>query len=146
MNVRLLAAILIAALSATAQEKTPKPTPYVNVYHDDAVAFQVRHDRITVLPDGTYTVWLRWLWAEPRRWKSDAEIARIIVANVDCKTIRVREMAVLHKNREGKIFDSEEEADKAPWKSFDAKSGAHSAMTRLCEFLPKLLEMKKPSS
>ena len=119
------------------------PGPYVNVYHDDAVAFQVRRDRIKVEGEGQYRVWLRWLWAEPRPWKTDHETARVVVADVDCMKRRVRELAVLHKNREGKVYDSEELAEgQWEWKSFDPQSGAAGAINRLCEFLPELANSK----
>ena len=117
--------------------------PYVNVYHDDAVTFQVRRDRIHLRDDGRYTVWLRWLWAEPREWKSDREAARVAVADLDCAQKRVRELAVLHKNRDGEIFDVEEPPpEETQWKSFAPDSGAAATMGRLCEFVIELDQAK----
>lgn len=140
---RTLLALLIA-LPLVAQEKPkpepPKAGPYVTVYRDKAVAFQFRRDRIKPVAKDTYTVWLRWLYAAPQAWKSDNETVRGAVADLDCTKLRVRELAVLHKNREGRIYDSEQfEPDQAKWKSFDAKSGAGAALKRVCEFIPKLL-------
>ena len=143
MRLRALLALLIAL--PLAAEEAPKPGPYITVYHDDAVAFQFRRDRIKQRPDGTYMVWLRWLWAEPRTWKADKETARVAVADLDCTQLRVRELAVLHKNREGTIYDREEfEPEKTEWKSFDAKSGATAALKRVCEFIPELLKSVPP--
>ena len=143
-----VALLLFVFTVAHAQEPPPQqppPGPYVTVYHDDAVAFQVRRDRITPLAEGTYNVWLRWLWAEALPWKGDAEVARVIVSDIDCKGFRVRERKVLHKNREGKVYDTEEiPEEETRWKTFDPKSGAAAAMARLCEFVPQLLADKKP--
>ncbi|HJQ35750.1 MAG TPA: hypothetical protein VKB93_01295 [Thermoanaerobaculia bacterium] len=151
---RVLLALLIT-LPLVAQEApkaAPKPAPkppgpYVTVYRDKAVAFQFRRDRITPRPDaeGTYLVWLRWLWAEPRPWKTDKETVRGAVADLDCKKLRVRELAVLHKNRTGTIYDSEQfEPEQQKWQSFDAKSGAGAALKRVCEFIPQLLKNAPP--
>lgn len=126
----LLAIVTLVATTAAGAE------PYVTVYRDDAVAFQVRRDRITQR-DGIYTVWLRWLWAEPRRWKSQDETARVAIANVDCARLRVRELGILHKDRDAKIIEAEE-PEHPPWQSFEEDSGAAATMKRLCEFLPKL--------
>ena len=135
---------LTLALLAGGEQQPPPPGPFVTVYRDDAVAFQVRRDRITLLKDGTWKVWLRWLYAEPQPWKSSAETSRIVVADVDCKQLRVRELAVLHRDREGKLFDVEEFPEEQwKWRSFEESSGAAATMTRLCEFLPELLERRK---
>ena len=131
-------------LSGAGQDK---PGPFVTVYRDDSVAFQVRRDRITTLGDGSYKVWLRWLWAEPQPWKSGSEASRIVVADIDCTNLRVRELASLHKDRTGKLFDVEETAPAdAPWKSFAAGTGAASTMTRLCEFVPELVRTRDESA
>ena len=123
---------------------TPKtPAPYVTVYHDDAVSFQVRRDRIKRRGPDTYMVWIRWLWAEPRPWKGDQEAARVVIADVDCKHRQVRELGVEHKNAAGKVFDAEDIApENQSWKSFDRGSGAYAAVGRLCEFLPQMVAPK----
>jgi hypothetical protein len=131
------------AIVAAAAESAPQPAnpgPYVTVYRDRSVAFQVRRDRIKRDGEQVYNVWLRWLWAKPRPHKGQSEAARVIVADVDCRSLKVRELAVLHKDRNGKIFDAEEVSapDAAPWKSFEPRTGAAAAIERLCEFLPKL--------
>lgn len=134
-------AILLLAPYIAAQEK---PGPYVTVYRDDTLAFQMRHDRIKPIGEGLYSVWLRWLWAEPQPWKSDLETTRVIVAHVDCTRLRVRELGSLHKNREGKLFDSEERSpEEAPWRTFERDTGAARAIAQLCEFIPQLLEASK---
>ncbi len=52
---------------------------------------------------------------------------------------------MLHKNREATIYDREEFGpETAEWKSFDAKSGATSALKRVCEFIPELLKSVPP--
>lgn len=67
----------------------------------------------------------------------------VAVTNLDCTQLRVRELAVLHKNCEATIYDREE-IGPAEWKSFDAKSGATSALKRVCEFIPELLKSVPP--
>ncbi len=135
--------LLSFAVPLRAQEEA-KPGPYVNVYHDDTVLFQIRRDRITSTGDKIYRVWLRWLWAEPRPWKSDQETAMVRFVDLDCNELRVRDLAVLHKNRKGEIFDAEEfEPETSPWQSLKRESGAGAAMAKVCEFAPKLLEAKR---
>jgi hypothetical protein len=121
-----------------------KPGPWVNVYHDDRVTFQVRGTRIITVERGVYRAWLRWLFAAPQRWKSGEAMSMVMLADVDCNQRRLRELAKVHKNRAGEIFDREEhEPEDAPWKSFDANSGAASAIGRVCEFIPRLVEAEK---
>jgi hypothetical protein len=144
MRIRRIAAIglwMTLAISVCARDASPAG-PYVTVYRDDAVAFQVRRDRIKSLGDDVHHLWLRWLWAQPQPWKNQQETARVIVAHVDCAHNRVRELATLHKDQSGKIFDVEEvtSAEEAPWKSFEPGTGAAAAIQRLCEFVPKLAE------
>ena len=132
-----LARICALALAVAASAQEPPPGPYITVYHDDAVAFQFRRDRIHETEPGVYNVWLRWLWAQPRRWKAEDETARLILVDVDCNCALVRELVTLHKDRALNIYDTEKTV--APsWKSFDAKSGAGMAIARLCEFLPQV--------
>ena len=128
---------IVLALSITAAADPP-PGPYITVYHDDAVAFQFRRDRIHTIGERTYNVWLRWLWAEVRSWKGQDETARVVVAEVDCDCLRVRELIALHKDRTGFIFDVEEMPD-APWRTLDANSGAGAAIARTCKFIPEVL-------
>lgn len=140
MRLRSLAPLLLlAAIPSFAQQQEG---PYVTVYRDDAVAFQVRRDRIKSQGDEVYLVWLRWLWAEPRTWKSDHETATIRIAGLDCAGLRVREYGALHKNRDGVIFDAEEWED-PPWKALPSGSGAEAAIARVCDFIPQLLESKR---
>jgi hypothetical protein len=135
--------LLSIALPLRAQEEA-KPGPYVNVYHDDTVLFQMRRDRITSTGDRMYRVWLRWLWAEPRPWKSDQETATVRFVDLDCRELRVRDLAVLHKNAKAEIFDAEEfEPESSPWTTLKRDSGAGAAMAKVCEFAPKLLEAKR---
>ena len=146
MKTRRIAAIglsMTLALSVLAGDAAPAG-PFVTVYRDDAVAFQVRRDRIQALGADVYRLWLRWLWAEPQPWKNQEETTRIAVAHVDCAQIRVRELSVLHRDRSGKVFDVEEVAspEDAPWKAFEAGTGAAAAIQRLCEFVPKLIELR----
>ncbi|HEX2123199.1 MAG TPA: hypothetical protein VHL59_16325 [Thermoanaerobaculia bacterium] len=139
-----VALVLLCLTAPLRAQEEAKPGPYVNVYHDDAVLFQMRRDRITSSGDELYRVWLRWLWAEPRPWKSDQETATVRFVDLDCNELRVRDLAVLHKNRKGEIFDAEEfEPEKSPWQSLQRESGAGAAMARVCEFAPKLLEAKR---
>ncbi|HUP58941.1 MAG TPA: erythromycin esterase family protein [Thermoanaerobaculia bacterium] len=122
----------------------PPPAPWVNVYHDDSVAFQVRRTRILTLDDGRYRVWLRWLFAAPRPWKSGEELSMVMNVDLDCRERRLRELVTVHKNRAGEIFDREERRpEDAPWKSFGANTGAASALDRVCEFVPRLIEEEK---
>ncbi|MGH9456680.1 MAG: hypothetical protein ACRD2J_03460 [Thermoanaerobaculia bacterium] len=138
-------AILAAAVPCVAaEESSSKNGPYVTVYHDDVLAFQVRRDRIARLEGDAYRVWLRWLWAEPRTWKTQDEAARVLFADVACEPLRIRDLAILHKNRDGEIFDAEEMSpESSPWKTFEEGSGAAAAMKRLCEFLPELAKAAK---
>ena len=139
--------LVISATPLLAQKFEPpakdgKPGPYVNIYNDNAVTFQVRRDRIKITGEKAYRVWLRWLWAEPQKWKADEETATVRLVDLDCKSdLRVRELAILHKNRKGEIFDTEElDPEKASWKVLPRDSGAGAAMARVCEFLPQLIE------
>lgn len=87
-----LAMVVTLAVPALAA-RDPKPAvadPYVTVSRDDAVAFQLRRDRITNLPDQVTRVWLRWLWAKPQPWQGQAETARIIVAHKGGSTWKQR--------------------------------------------------------
>lgn len=146
MNPRPLALLLLllAAIPLPAQEEPKKPGPYVNVYHDDAVLFQIRRDRITVTGDKMYRVWLRWLWAEPRPWKSDDEAALVRMVDLDCNALRVRDLAALHKNRRNEIYDREEwEPETSPWTWLKRDSGAGVTMARVCEFVPRLIEANR---
>jgi len=142
MFTRLLLAIALAVpIFAEEPPAQPKPGPYVGVYHDDHVSFQMRRDRIKRTGEAKYIVWLRWLYAEAQPWKSDAEVARVAVTEIDCTRLRVRELGVMHKNAAGKLFDIEEpEPATVPWRELDRKSGAASAIAQVCEFVPQLLE------
>ena len=141
---RLLLAIALAVpiFAEAAPAPQRKPGPYINVYHDKQVAFQMRRDRIERKGEAKYIVWLRWLYAKGQPWKSDTEVARTAVTEVDCTRLRVRELGVLHRNAAGKVFDVEEpDHDTVPWRQLDRKSGAASAIAQVCEFVPQLLEM-----
>ena len=138
-----IAVFMMVTTLPVAAESAPRrldPAPYVTVYRDPSVAFQVRRDRIRRYPEQVYSVWLRWLWAKPQPHKGESETARIVIGHVDCGRRRVRELAVLHKDQNGKIFDAEEVStpDAAPWRSFETGTGAAAAVERLCEFLPEL--------
>ena len=139
-----LALSLIAGDASTAPGQQVKAGPFVTVYHDDAVALQVRRDRIKHLGHGVYDVWLRWLWAEPQPWKNQEEASRVVVARVDCAELRVRELGNVHIDRNGKVIDADEVSslEEAPWKSFERGTGAGATIERLCEFVPKLLELR----
>ena len=68
----------------------------------------------------------------------------VMNVDLDCRERRLRELVTVHKNRAGEIFDSEERRpDDAPWKSFGANTGAASALDRVCEFIPRLIEEEK---
>ena len=137
-----LAIALAVPIFAEEPPAPPKPGPYIGVYHDDHVAFQMRRDRIRRTGEAKYVVWLRWLFAEGQPWKSDRETTRLAITELDCTRLRVRELGVLHKNAAGKVFDVEEpDPDKVPWKEIDRKSGAASALAQVCEFVPQLLAM-----
>lgn len=139
----------IAAGSVSAQEKGDAPAvpgPYVDVFRGDDVVFQVRRDRIKKADDGSWRVWMRWLWAMPKRWKSDEETATVILAFVDCEGRRVRELAVMHKNRAAEIYDVEERGPDQEWTAWDPRTRAGEAMNRLCEFIPVMVEMKESES
>ena len=142
MILRLLALLLLlAAVPGSAQNTAGL---YVDVYRDEAVLFQVRRDKLAQTGEGAYRVWLRWLWSTPQPWKSQEETATMRFVDLDCRALRVRELAVLHKNAKGEIFDSEEfEPETAPWRTFERRSGAGAALARLCDFLPQLLEAKR---
>lgn len=131
----------VAALLLLLQ--TAQPGPYVTIYHDDAVMLQLRRDRIKTISGDTYRIWLRWLWAKPQRFKSDVEVATVRVVDLDCKGLRVRELAVMHKNAEGKFYNVEEfnEQD-AKWTVMKRDSGAGKAMEKACEFVPQLIESR----
>lgn len=135
---------VLAADAATDSSRQAPPGPFVTVYRDDAVAFQVRRDRIQALGPDVYRLWLRWLWAVTQPWKNQEETARTAIVHVDCAQIRVRELGVLHEDRSGKVFDVEEVAalEDAPWKGFEAGTGAAAAIQRLCEFVPTLIEQR----
>ena len=137
-----LARICALAIAVASSAQEPPPGPYVTIYHDDAVAFQFRRDRIRETGPGVYNVWLRWLWAQPRRWKSEDETARLILADIDCSCARVRELVTLHKDRTLNIYDVEEMPDPT-WKTFDPKSGAGTAISRLCEFIPQVQRLNE---
>jgi hypothetical protein len=140
MNLRMTGALaLVPFLLAP-----PKPKPYVSVYHDDAVTFQFRKDRIKPLGDGRYTVWLRWLWAKPRPLKGREEWATVIIAIVDCNRMQVQEQGVLHKDREAQIIDAEETLDKSPWKTFAAGSGAEASLRKVCNLIPEMIQARTP--
>jgi len=131
-------------LRAAPPEKSPprsgEPGPYITVYHDEATSFQMRRDRIILLGEGLYKVWLRWLWAQPRPWKSGVETATMIVTELDCKRLQVRETMIMHKDRAGTLFDIEEKApEQQRWKSFSAESGAAAAIARVCQLVPDLI-------
>jgi hypothetical protein len=140
---RLVLAIALAAPIFVEAAPVPqrKPGPYIVVYHDDRVAFQMRRDRIERKGEAKYVVWLRWLYAKGQPWKSDTEVARTAVTEIDCTRLRVRELGVLHRNAAGKVFDVEEadDHDSVPWRQLDRKSGAASAIAQVCEFVPQLL-------
>lgn len=138
----LLLIVLIPVASGFAAEDSAHatPGPYVAVYHDDSLTFQVRRDRIRTLDGGDFMVRVRWLWAQPRAWNGTVEIARIMDLELDCGGRRLRELATMHKNRDGEIFDVEEPMDQAPWISFPPESGAAKTFERLCEFVPRLLQ------
>ena len=136
--------LIPVVLHAAPPEKSPpqsgKLGPYITVYHDDATSFQMRRDRIILLGEGLYKVWLRWLWAEPRPWKSGVETATMIVTELDCKRLQVRETMIMHKDRAGTLFDVDERAPKEQrWKSFRPDSGAAAAIARVCELVPELI-------
>lgn len=136
----LLPGVLLGAPPENAPPKSGKPGPYITVYHDDATSFQVRSNRIVLLGEGHYIVWLRWLWANPFPWKSRIETARMIVAEIDCRRLQVRETMVMHKDREGNLFDIDErELGDSPWKALPKDSGAAAALGRVCELVPELL-------
>jgi len=133
-------ALVVPIFADAAPVPQRKPGPYIVVYHDDRVAFQMRRDRIERKGEAKYVVWLRWLYAKGQPWKSDVEVARTAVTEVDCTGLRVRELAVLHRNAAGKVFDVEEsDHDSVPWRQLDRKSGAASAIAQVCEFVPQLL-------
>ena len=136
-------ALAVPIFAETPPAQPRKPGPYIVVYHDDRVAFQMRRDRIERAGEAKYVVWLRWLYAKGRPWKSDREVARTAVTEIDCTRLRVRELAVLHRNAAGKVFDVEEPPDHntVPWRQLDRKSGAASAIAQVCEFVPQLLAM-----
>jgi hypothetical protein len=134
---------LLFALMLTIGDPQP-PGPYVNVYHDDHVAFQVRRDHIILLGEQTYKVWLRWLFATPEQWKGDYEVARVVVADLDCRDLSLREQRTIHRNREGQIYHREETPpERQTWRKFDPKSGSGAALARVCEFLPELLRQQQ---
>jgi len=136
----LIPLVLHAAPPEKSPPKSSKPGPYITVYHDEATSFQMRRDRITLLGEGLYKVWLRWLWAEPRPWKSGVETATMIVAELDCKRLQVRETMIMHKDRAGTLFDIEEKApEEQRWKSFPTESGAAGAIARVCQLVPELI-------
>lgn len=139
---RILPVMLLLAFAVGAEERKRVADPYVNIYHDDAVTFQVRRDLIKTVAEDQYKVWLRWLWAEPRAWKSGMETARVAFSDLDCKDLRTRELAVIHKDAQGQVLEAEEFPD-AQWRSYDPDSGAAAAMRRLCEFVPELLGVKE---
>lgn len=133
------------ALTILTMAATAAPTPYVTVYRDEATSFQVRRDRIRTVDQQVYQLWLRWLWARPQRWKDRDEVSRVVVAHVDCARLRVRELATLHRDASGKLFDVEEvtSPEDAPWKSFAPGTGAAAAITRLCEWVPELAKQPR---
>jgi erythromycin esterase len=132
-----------AALLLLLLASEPTDGPYVTVYRDDHVAFQMRRDRVMELGNRQYRVWLRWLWAEPRRWQSDLETATVRFVDLDCNALRVRDLAVLHKNAKGEIYDSEElEPERSEWKSAARDSGAGAALAKVCECAPQLARMQ----
>ena len=136
--------LLAPHVFAQEQKEAPKPGPFVTVYRDDTLAFQIRRDRIKPIGEGIYTVWLRWLWAEPQPWKSELETSRVIVANVDCTRLRVRELGILHKDRSGKVIESEEwSPEDAPWRTFERESGAAKTVAQVCELIPQLQDASK---
>lgn len=142
--VRIVVALPVSAVPpADRQPPSQIPNPYVTVYHDEATIFQIRRDPITRLADDAYRVWLRWLWAMPQELSSGVESARMIVADLDCKGIRVRETRVLHKSHDGTVFAVEDtRPDALRWKSFPEDSGAASALRRVCQFIPGLIAGK----
>lgn len=129
------------ALLASACASVPARTePYVTVYRDDAVSFQVRRDRITALGGESYRLWLRWLWAKQRWSAGRVETALHTVSEVDCAAMRVRDLAVMKKDANGQFFEVvERPPEEAAWRAFGAESGAAAAMHRLCEFVPELV-------
>jgi len=135
VSYRSVHAHLLVAVFILAAQRTP--APYVSVYHDDAVTFQVRRDRVREKEPGLYQVWLRWLWRTPQPLKSDFETMRVAIADVDCKQRRVREYGVIHKNKDSQVIASEDTLD-SDWRSFDRDSGAAATIGRLCQFLPQL--------
>ena len=139
MSLLAAVAIAFAALEGTIAVPPPTPAPYVTVYRDEAVSFQVRRDKLTVLGENAYRVWLRWLWAEPRAAESRVEISALSFSEVDCAGLRVRDLATMKKAADGGIFDVVEiQPEEARWRSFGSESGATAAMRRLCTFLPEL--------
>lgn len=134
-----LAVSVLLSCGAAGDQGKPTPGPYVTVYRDDAVAFQVRHDRIRVTEEGTVVVWVRWLWAEPIPSDGNEELARLMVLELDCAEGRLRELALMRKNRAGEIFESlEHDRDDAQWIVFDPETGAEKTFERLCEFVEDL--------
>ncbi len=117
----------------------PQAGPYVTVYRDSATAFQVRRDRIKTLDGGIFQVRLRWLWAKPRPWKGQDEVALVMDALLDCRNQRLRELDRMHKNRKGDLYDIEEPGTEPDWKEFEKTPGAAAALQRLCDFIPELL-------
>jgi hypothetical protein len=117
----------------------PQPGPYVSLYKDDAVTFQIRREPITPHAENVYTVRLRWLWAQPRPWKSHEEAATIINADLDCNRQRVREISVLHRDRDGKYFDEEKKDPKTEtWKTFPPGSATAAALKLACRLIPEI--------
>ena len=115
------------------------PGPYVSLYKDDSVTFQIRRDPILPHPDGTCTVRLRWLWARPQTWKGHEEAATIINADLDCGKVRVREISVIHRDADGKYFDEENKDPKtAKWKAFPPGSATESALKLACKLIPEI--------
>lgn len=143
----MLATILAGfACSSSDVAERPATGPYVNVAHDETFTLQVRRDRIEQLEAMTYRVWIRWLWAEPRMWKGQEETALVVLADLDCGGLRLRELAQMHKNAAAEIYAVEEwEPDRAAWRSFDRSSGSGATLERLCEFVLEL-ESADPST
>lgn len=141
MHALLKAAPIALALLASSCAAVPlKTEPYVTVYRDDSVSFQVRRDRIAALGGESYRLWLRWLWAKQRWSAGRVETALHTVSEVDCAAMRVRDLAVMKKDPHGQFFDVvERPPEEAPWRAFGAETGAAAAMRRLCEFVPELV-------